>query len=256
MPSAIQTSHDAVLSAYAQAQSRAEKFLTTTQLRYEAPLLAAREALKAAEADELKVINRTYDSSCIKAYRAYESEMRSAGNTHGRAMTACVTALNERRSAIQSRREEALAPFKRQLEEVTNSSPGSALSRLPYLDALESAAVEADSIAAQEEEQAYALYLQEKHEKDCTLAQTVERLLGERQDASTQALSVLERDKRTLLEPLQTALQAAQQELDQAMSDAHRQCQVWRLARLAIIKALRDGTYKSSQAIAALEALH
>lgn len=115
MPSAIKTSHEAVLCTYAQAQSRAENFLAATQLRYEAPLLAAREALKAAEASELKALNRRYDSSCIEAYRAYEREMRSAGNTHGRAMTACVTALDERRRAIQDRREEALAPFKHQL---------------------------------------------------------------------------------------------------------------------------------------------
>jgi hypothetical protein len=182
--------------------------------------------------------------------------MRSAGNTHGRAMTACVTALHERRNTIQSRREEALAPFKRQLEEVTNSAPGNELSRLPYLDALHSAEIEADHTAAQEAEQAYALYLQEKQEKDRTLAQTVERLLAERQEASSQALAVLEHDKQTLLEPLQRALQEAQQEFDQAISDAHRQCQVWRLARMAINKAFGDGTYKASQAIAALEALH
>lgn len=249
MPTSIETTQDAVLDAYAAASRRAESRLEFVRLRYQPPLTAATVALKQAEQEELKAIGRTYDNSCRVAYRQYETAFRKAGHDHGLAMTAAIVTLEEARSRMQLARSDDLMAVTSCYQTAASQYGPEHPACQPLFDAMKSVETRADALCLQKEEEAYALYLQEKQRQDDILAASLETILEERRRALETAQSVYDQEKEALLGPLQENLRRAQANFDQAMDEAQTNHLASRQARLSIYAMLQDEQLTPSQAV-------
>jgi 3-deoxy-D-manno-octulosonic acid (KDO) 8-phosphate synthase len=93
-----------VLSSYAAACQRADASMNATREQIEAPLIAAREALRHAKATALKELASTYESAYLAAHRTYENEYRRAGINQGLAVTRALAGIDQRKLEIDVER--------------------------------------------------------------------------------------------------------------------------------------------------------
>ena len=125
----------------------------------------------------------------------------------------------------------------------------------PLFDAMKSVEARADALCRQQEEEAYALYLQEKQRQDDILKARLETILEERRQALETAQIVYDQEKETLLGPLKENLRRAQADFDQAMEEAQNNHMASRQARLSIYAMLQDERLTPSQAVRQLQNL-
>lgn len=256
MQSAMNSTRQAVFTAYADAVERADRLLQSVISDIGTVLDDAKCALSQAQNNELKVLSDNYDRAYREACRSHEQATRKAGYEHGTSMTAAVGRLEEERKAIEARREGSLAFLRAQYEaacaEAGNKDDPSCL---PFLDALKVAEARADSLAEFAREDAYRVYMLEKEREDQRLAQTLETLQIEKQEALSVAQTTFEEEKRKLLNPLEETLNSAQERFDRALKDARDHYVSSCALRFAIFEDFNRGLRNAMQARLALESL-
>ncbi len=77
--------------------------MTATRERLEAPLIAAREALRHAKATTLQELGIVCERAYLAAHKTYETEYRQAGTNHGLAITRALAGLDQRKLTLDAR---------------------------------------------------------------------------------------------------------------------------------------------------------
>ncbi len=239
-----------VLSSYAAACQRADASMTATRARLEAPLVAAREALRHAKATTLQELVITCERAYQAAQKAYETEYRLAGNNHGQAITRALAALEQRKSLIAAERAATLSQAQARYEQVcAEAGSPDHISCLPALDALKLEEVEADEIQSEQLLASHQIYLNDKREQDIIYADRLVVIDRQKRESTDKAKQEYDLAVSLLIPPLEAALgtvQAAFSEDNYRLSALVNQA---RKERVAIYEGFLNGNSNQSQAV-------
>lgn len=246
-----------VLSSYAAACQRTDANFTATRNRIEAPLIAAREALRHAKATTLQELVITCERAYQAAQKLYENEYRLAGSNHGQAITRALAALDQRKLVIASERAARLSQAQTRYEQVCAEagSPDHILC-LPAFDALKLEEVEADEARDEQLRDSHDIYLSDKREQDIIYADRLVAIERQKRESIDQAKQVFDLAVSQLIPPLEAALGSAQAAFNEELYTVTSLYNQTRKQRLGIYEGFQNGNSTQSQAIRWLDQIN
>ena len=246
-----------VLSSYAEASKRADASMTATRERLEAPLIAAREALRHAKATTLQELVITCEKAYLAAHKAYEMEYRLAGNNHGLAITKALAGLDQRKLVIDAERAASLSLAQARYQQVcADAGSPDHISCLPAFDALKLAEVEADEVRDEQLRGSKEIYLGDKREQDIIYADRLVAIERQKRESLDQAKQDFDLAVGHLIPPLEAALGTAQAAFNEEIYAVTTVDNQTRQQRLSIYEGFQNGNSTASQAIRWLEKLN
>jgi hypothetical protein len=239
-----------VLSSYAAACQRADASMNATREQIEAPLIAAREALRHAKATALKELASTYESAYLAAHRTYENEYRRAGINQGLAVTRALAGIDQRKLEIDVERAARVSHAQARYQQVcADAGSPDHISCLPAFDALKLAEVEADEICSEQLRTSNEIYRAEKCEQDIIYADRLVEIERQKRESLDQSKQVYDLAVSQLIPPLEAAFGSAQAIFDDELRALTARYNQARQQRLAIYDGFLNGNSTSSQAI-------
>ncbi len=239
-----------VLSSYAAACQRADASMTATRERLEAPLIAAREALRHAKATTLQELGIVCERAYLAAHKTYEKEYRQAGTNHGLAITRALAGLDQRKLTIEAERltriSQAQACYQQACAEA--GSPDH-ISCLPAFDALKLAEVEADEISGEQLRASNEVYQAEKCAQDIIYADRLVEIERQKRESLDQSKQAYDLAVSQLIPPLEAAFGTAQAIFEEELRALTARYNQARQQRLSIYDGFVNGNSTSSQAI-------
>jgi hypothetical protein len=239
-----------VLSSYAEASKRADASMNATRERLEAPLIAAREALRHTKATALQELVITCERAYLAAHKTYEHEYRQAGNNHGLAITRALAGLDQRKLVIDAERVARLSQAQARYQQVC-AAAGSPdhISCLPAFDALKLEEVEADEVRDEQLRGSNEIYLGDKREQDIIYADRLVEIERQKRESLDQAKQVFDLAVSQLIPPLEAALGSAQAVFNEEIYAVTTLFNQTRQRRLSIYEGFQNGTSTAAQAI-------
>lgn len=245
-----------VLSSYAEASKRADASMTATRETLEAPLIAAREALRYAKATTLQELVITSERAYLAAHKTYEHEYRLAGNNHGLAITRALAALDQRKLIIDAERVARLSQAQARYQQVcADAGSPDHISCLPAFDALKLEEVEANEVRDEQMRESDEIYLDDKREQDVIYADRLLAIQCQKRDSLDQAKQVFDLAVSDLIPPLEAALGSAQAAFNQQIYIATTHFNQTRQRRLSIYESFQNGNSTAAQAVRWLDQL-
>ncbi|MBP9093039.1 hypothetical protein KBI23_18585 [bacterium] len=245
-----------VLSSYAEASKRADASMNATRDALEAPLIAAREALRHAKATTLQELVITCEKAYLAAHKTYENEYRLAGSNHGLAITRALTALDQRKLVIDAERVARLSQAQARYQQVcADAGSPDHISCLPAFDALKLEEVEADEVRDEQLRGSNEIYLGDKREQDIIYADRLVAIERQKRDSLDQTKQVFDLAVSDLIPPLEAALGSAQAAFNQQIYTATTHFNQTRQRRLSIYDGFQNGNSTAAQAVRWLDQL-
>jgi hypothetical protein len=239
-----------VLSSYAAACQRADASMTATRERLEAPLIAAREALRQAKATTLQELVITCERAYLAAQKTYEQEYRQAGTNHGLAITLALAGLEQRKLTIEAERLARISQAQAFYQQVcAEAGSPDHISCLPAFDALKLKEFEADEIRSEQLHASQEIYLSEKREQDIIYADRLVEIERQKRESLDQSKQVHDLAVSQLIPPLEDAVGTAQAIFDNELGALTVRYNQARQQRLAVYDGFINGNSTSSQAI-------
>jgi hypothetical protein len=239
-----------VLSSYAEASKRADDSMNAAREHIEAPLIAAREALRHAKATALKELASTCETAYLAAHKTYENEYRRAGTSHGLAITRALAGLDQRKLEIDVERAARVSHAQARYQQVcADAGSPDHISCLPAFDALKLEELQADEVRDEQLLVSNETYLGEKREQDIIYADNLVAIERQKRDSLDQTKQVFDLAVSQLIPPLEAALGTAQAAFNEELYIVTTLFNQARKKRLGIYEDFQNGNITADQAV-------
>ncbi len=230
--------------------------MTAAREHLEAPLIAAREALRHAKATTLQELVITCERAYLAAHKTYEQEYRQAGTNHGLAISRALAGLDQRKLNIEAERLTRISQAQACYQQVcAEAGSPDHISCLPVFDALKLAEVEADEISAEQLRASNEIYQAEKCEQDIIYADRLVEIERQKRESLDQSKQAYDLAVGQLIPPLEDAVGTAQAAYNQEIYIVTALFNQTRKQRLGIYEGFLNGNSTQAQAIRWLDQL-